>query len=1458
MLRRLFSPLRSNKSVSSDGSSPSSSSSSPSKSPNNNDEVFVVLSNENPEYTYNVCEDKPSHSHAFKSFVSKMLGSSSSNSSQSSSCNGNTLQQSDQNNIHNQPHDEDVGDSEPDCNAAHSTKSDLIQGSVNLTHEQRGSAGSAAEEQHDHAPIVVVEENIDLCDRVDERSSSPECARPGTCTEEPDDEQSVCELTSPGETSLFETWRYWRNEPFEIDDIVKMGNQNTHNSEKKEVQVKKQVEVKKQQHGSRLSLARLSFGNPGKGKKYAVQEQPVMQQSQQHQNLIVEQTTDHSSRDAQPEKSVEPVELEPEETDECAPVFNPTITDLDDSSPSSLSSVYVSVRTCQSNHGEDGDAHEDEDEEHFHSFVTANPESEVSSILRSGFSSTTTLNDVCSSAAFHDLSTSNLTDDEYEDDDDESNTLRDTDSLVEAEEFEHDNMSGIKRPITGTTNSNQAFTIQRRKKVELKKVNNDKDNDKANAANNNGSSTPSHLLSPPRRTPSQYAYSNSLSEIPTLQNNVLKKVASLTLSGNTKSKAKTSTKPTGLKSSRSSLSSGNVTPESESPNQKVFNGNELLEWFVKNTGSGEGKELANKCCQLMCSIGVIHKIDDNDAKGFEPSACYKWTSVSVSKPKSDAPTPEEPPLREPPIETDPDQKGCTRHLSLSEDIRILKQTKTSTASLFSLQNGLQAEQLRALKLPLPAEHLPEPGTVPKTIEHFESEIDLMSKSLCSTSSVQSLNSVFGNGACDDERNNLIAEAARVLTTAIQGLGNDDINMKEVITLTDRKMFELRGEFENKIHSYKTRVAELEAKVKELEANKSDASSAPPPPSLPDMSSPPPPPPLPDSTVPPPPPMPGCEASPPPPPPPPLPGSESAPPPPPPMPGSCAPPPPPPMPGSCGPPPPPMPGAPPPPPMPGSCGPPPPPMPGACGPPPPPMPGSCGPPPPPPPPGCGPPPPPFPGGFPPGMTGNSSNAPPAPPPPGPAPFPPPPPGLFGAGAMASAARPVPRKRPITPNVPMKPLYWTRIQIRLPAQQPVPKPETETTDGPKKEKLWEKLEEIQVESWEDFTELFGRQVVERKLKKTEEQEVKVQKIVAAKVLDSKKSQNVGILIKSLNLDIETVRHAVIEFDLSNLSLETLEKVYESRPTADELTLLQDHVQTSPTIPLDKPDQFVYELSRIPSFSDRIVCLTFTFTFFESLNSITSKLSNLRLVCEQLVNSPDLKTILALVLTYGNYMNGGNMQRGQADGFSLDILSKLKDVKSKDNNITLLHYIVRSYMKQSEKSDDVKLPVPEPTDVERASQLNFDEIESEVSKLKKELEITTSRVQKLISVGGDDTVVFETKMNEFIDKAGKHVVELQDTYNETEKTFRATLLFFEFNPKKRENATLEFFSLWVPFCNDFKTIWRNEQQRVLKERVKLAEKVVKQKRTSMLGFIKKKPKEAGGLKERFKKKMQQTDDE
>ena len=43
--------------------------------------------------------------------------------------------------------------------------------------------------------------------------------------------------------------------------------------------------------------------------------------------------------------------------------------------------------------------------------------------------------------------------------------------------------------------------------------------------------------------------------------------------------------------------------------------------------------------------------------------------------------------------------------------------------------------------------------------------------------------------------------------------------------------------------------------------------------------------------------------------------------------------------------------------------------------------------------------------------------------------------------------------------------------------------------------------------------------------------------------------------------------------------------------------------------------------------------------------------------LFNSLPLKNVLETILALGNYLNGGT-ERGQADGFGLDILNKLKD--------------------------------------------------------------------------------------------------------------------------------------------------------------------------------------------------------
>ncbi|XP_070590123.1 formin-2 isoform X2 [Erythrolamprus reginae] len=527
---------------------------------------------------------------------------------------------------------------------------------------------------------------------------------------------------------------------------------------------------------------------------------------------------------------------------------------------------------------------------------------------------------------------------------------------------------------------------------------------------------------------------------------------------------------------------------------------------------------------------------------------------------------------------------------------------------------------------------------------------------------------------------------------------------------------------------------------------------PPPPPLPGMGVPPPPPlppPLTGMGVPPPPPLPPLPGMgvPPPPPPPPFPGmGVPPPPPPPPLPGMEVPPapPPPPLPAMGvppPPPPPPLPGMgvlpPPPPPLPGMGMPPPPP--------PPPWPGMGGPPPPPPPLQgltVPPPPPAMPGVGAPPLPGIGVPPPPAPSLPQVSGFLPPPlpTGLFVMGINQEKSR----KHAIEPSRPMKPLYWTRIQLHNKRDSSA-------------SLVWEKIEEPSID-YHEFEELFSKTAVKERKKPISDTITKTKNKQVVKLLSNKRSQAVGILMSSLHLDMKDIQHAVMNLDNSVVDLETLQALYENRAQSDELEKIEKHGKSSKekenAKSLDKPEQFLYELSLIPNFSERAFCILFQSTFSESISSLRSKLELLQKLCEILKSGSGVMRVLGLVLAFGNYMNGGNRTRGQADGFGLDILPKLKDVKSSDNSRSLLSYIVSYYLRNFDEDagkEQCIFPLPEPQDLFQASQLKFEEFTKDLRKLKKDLKACETEAGKVCKFSLEEHIQpFKDNLDKFISQA------------------------------------------------------------------------------------------------------------
>ncbi|KAB5539912.1 hypothetical protein PHYPO_G00094610 [Pangasianodon hypophthalmus] len=440
---------------------------------------------------------------------------------------------------------------------------------------------------------------------------------------------------------------------------------------------------------------------------------------------------------------------------------------------------------------------------------------------------------------------------------------------------------------------------------------------------------------------------------------------------------------------------------------------------------------------------------------------------------------------------------------------------------------------------------------------------------------------------------------------------------------------------------------------------------------------------------------------------------------------------------------------------------------------------------------------------------------SPPPPLPGPVPSPP---TGGGLFLSRAEERPQRKPrVEPICPMKPLYWTRIQIQ----------------DSRNDNLWSLLKEPAIINTNEFAELFAKMASPAKRKPLSEaydKTAKAKKII--KVLDSKRSQAVGILISSLHLEMKDIQQAVLMMDNSVVDLDAIEALYENRAQPEELARIRKHYETSDEEHirlLDKPEQFLYELSLIPQFSLRARCIILQSTFTDAVASIQRKTNMVLQVCKGLLERDSVREVLGLVLAFGNYMNGGSRNRGQADGFGLEILPKLKDVKSRDNRMSLVDYVVSYYLRNLDKNsgtEDCVFPLPEPQDVFLASQVKFEDLSKELRKLGKDLEGCEKDVQRVWLTSAQEYIhPFKEKMEAFIASAQKEQRATEHHLISAQKSFHDLVQYFGIRPRSGEQDVLpgHVFMLWFEFCNDFKTRWKRENKAISNERLKEAQQSV-----------------------------------
>ncbi|XP_067900199.1 protein diaphanous homolog 1-like [Heterodontus francisci] len=534
----------------------------------------------------------------------------------------------------------------------------------------------------------------------------------------------------------------------------------------------------------------------------------------------------------------------------------------------------------------------------------------------------------------------------------------------------------------------------------------------------------------------------------------------------------------------------------------------------------------------------------------------------------------------------------------------------------------------------------------------------------------------------------------------------------------------------------------------------------------------------------------------------------SPPPAPPLPGQAGIPPPPPLPGQVGiPPPPPLPGQvgiPPPPPLPGQVGiPPPPPLPGQAGIPPPP--GHAGIPLPPPLPGQGgaPPPPPLPGQF--GIS-------PPPPPPGFPGMPPPPPGLFGA--------PIPSAAPVLPfGLAPKKEYKPEVQLKRPNWPKLgPKDMTEKC-------FWVKVKEDKYESKELFAKLtviFSAKTKTSKAKK-EQQDMDDQKttqkkkVKELKVMDGKTAQNLSIFLGSFRLPYDQIKRVILEVDEKVLTESLIQNLIKQLPQQEQLNALAELKEEYND--LSEPEQFGVIIGSVTRLRPRLSAILFLLQFEEQVNNLKPDIVSVKAACEEVRSSENFSKLMEIILLVGNFMNAGSRNAG-AFGFSVSFLCKLKDTKSADQKMTLMHFLAEMC---EEQYPEIIHFTEELNHVEKASRISAEMLQKNLEQMEKQI-VSLEKDIDNFPQSNDDQDKFVEKMTSFVQDARAQFEKLSGMHKTMEEDFEDLGQYFVFDTKKI--SVEEFFGDLSNFKSMFsQSVAENKKRKEAEEKIKRA-KLAKEK--------------------------------